>query len=317
MPKSVVFAFALAPTRRKWGMPHLALVIAVTFWASSAIAIKVVISGIPIYEAVAFRYLIAAIVLWIITALTGQLSELRRMGWRPLAVGLIEPGIVSIIAYNGILLTTAVHATVIFTLMPLISSVLGRGFLNEEISPSVIVGAVIGLLGTVILVAGLDSGEPASLSGDLLIILAVVLICFAQLTLRRVAQQHGHPALMTALMMTGGAISGMALMAFLGEPNHLAWIETASPRVWLWFLYTAVLVSATSFLFTNYALRHLPVGRVQLYSILTAPIGVPMAWIVLGENVTSREIIAITIIVVGVTLPAITGGIRSRRTPPR
>ncbi len=294
-------------------MPHLALIVAVIFWASSATAIKVVLSAVPIYEAIALRFILAAIVLWLITILVGQLSALRRVGWRPFLAGLIEPGIVSVIGYNGMLMTTAVHATVIFTLMPLISSLLGRIFLKESISPAVIVGAFIGLGGTILLVADVGRNSNASLTGDLLVILAIFLVCTVQLTLRRVAQEHGQPALVTALMMTGGAVSSLVVLTVAGGPAPLGWVAEATPEVVSWFLYSAVLVSATSFLFTNYALRHLPVGRVSLYSVLTAPIGVPIAWIVLGESVSTQELFAIPLIVFGVALPAIGSVIRSRR----
>ena len=75
---------------------------------------------------------------------------------------------------------------------------------------------------------------------------------------------------------------------------------------------TAGATLVDGFLFTNYALRHLPVGRVSLYSVLTAPIGVPIAWFVLGESVSTQELIAIPLVVFGVALPAISGAIRSR-----
>ncbi len=298
-------------------MPHLALIVAVIFWASSATAIKVVLTTIPLFEAVAFRYVLAAVTLWLIAALVRQLAALRRVGWRPFLAGLIEPGIVSIIAYNGLLLTTAVHATVIFALMPIISTLLGRIFLKEAISPTVVAGAIIGLGATVVLVSGASSNSQASLTGDLLVFLSVFLVCVVQLMLRRVAQEHGQPALVTALMMTGGAVSSLIVLSVVGGPTPLGWVEAATPQVMSWFLYSAVLVSATSFLFTNYALRHVPVGRVGLYSVLTAPIGVPIAWFVLGETVSAQELVAIPLVVFGVALPAISSVIRSRRSAAR
>ena len=293
-------------------MPHLALIVAVMFWASSATAIKTVLTAIPVFEAVAFRYVLAALTLWLITAAVRQLAALRSVGWRPFLAGLIEPGIVSIIAYNGLLLTTAVHATVIFALMPIISSFLGRIFLKEAISPTVVAGAFIGLGATIVLVSSGGANSKTSLTGDLLVFLSVFLVCVVQLMLRRVAQEHGKPALVTALMMTGGAVSSLFVLAVVGGPEPLGWLDDASPQVMSWFLYSAILVSATSFLFTNYALRHLPVGRVSLYSVLTAPIGVPIAWFVLGERVSTQELIAIPLVVFGVALPAISGAIRSR-----
>ena len=295
-------------------MPHLALIVAVAFWASSATAIKVVLTEVSVYEAVALRYLLAAIALWVIAMAVRQIGAMRRVGWRPFLAGMVEPGIVSVIGYNGMLLTTAVHATVIFTLMPLISSILGRIFLKEAISPTVMVGAIIGLGGTIMLVANTGGESQASLTGDLLVILAIFMVCVVQLTFRRVAQQHGQPALVTAMMMSGAAVSGFVVMNVVPGPAPLTWIESAPPNVVFWFLYSAVLVSTTSFLFTNYALRHLPVGRAGLYTLLTAPIGVPIAWFVLGERISATELYAIPLIVLGVALPAISNGFRSLRS---
>ena len=212
----------------------------------------------------------------------------------------------SIIAYQGLLWTTAVHAAVIFALMPLIASVFARVFLKEAIAVPVIVGALVGLGGIVLLVSGADANGDASLAGDLLIIVALFMICGVQLTFRRLAQEHGQPALVTAMMMSGATVTGAIALCTFGDLPPLAWAAQAGTGLWSWFLYTAVAVSGASFFLQNYALRHLPVGRVTLYSVLSAPIGVPFAWLVLGESISTRDMIAIAIVVSGVALPALT-----------
>ena len=99
---------------------------------------------------------------------------------------------------------------------------------------------------------------------------------------------------------------GVATIGAFGDLPPLAWTGHAGIGVWSWFLYIAVAVSGASFFLQNYALRHLPVGRVTLYSVLSAPIGVPFAWLVLGESISARDMIAIAIVVAGVALPALT-----------
>ena len=297
-------------------MPHLALLLAVTFWASSPTAIKIVLAAVPVIEAVTLRFVIAAIMLWLAAAAVHQAVNVRRVGWRPFVAGMIEPGLVSIIAYQGLLWTTAVHAALIFALMPLIASVFARVFLKEAISVPVIVGALVGLGGIILLVSGAGADSDASLAGDLLIILALFMICGVQLTFRRLAQEHGQPALVTAMMMSGATVTGAIALATFGDLPPLAWSAQAGIGLWSWFLYTAVAVSGASFFLQNYALRHLPVGRVTLYSVLSAPIGVPFAWLVLGESISTRDLIAIAIVVTGVALPALTrAGFRGSTRP--
>ena len=65
-------------------LPHMSMILAVIFWSSSATAIKFILPVIPVFEAVAMRFLVAAAVLWLAVLVAGRLRELRIVGWRPL-----------------------------------------------------------------------------------------------------------------------------------------------------------------------------------------------------------------------------------------
>ena len=64
-------------------MPHLALLLAVTFWASSPTAIKIVLAAVPVIEAVTLRFVIAAVMLWLAAAAVRQAVNVRRVGCAP------------------------------------------------------------------------------------------------------------------------------------------------------------------------------------------------------------------------------------------
>ena len=160
-------------------LPHMSMILAVTLWSSSATAIKFILPVIPVFEAVAFRFAIAAALLWLIVLATRQLRHIRTVGWQPYLAGIIDPGIIAIMAYIGLTLTTAVHAVVIFSTMPLFASVVGRIFLKEPMTTPVIGGAALGLGGTVLLISATASNSGASLAGDSLLVGALVLVCFA------------------------------------------------------------------------------------------------------------------------------------------
>ena len=297
-------------------LPHLSMLLSVAFWSSSATAIKFILPVIPVFEAVAFRFTIAATLLWLVVLAASQLRHLRALGWQPFIAGIIDPGIIAVMAYVALTMTTAVHAVVIMSTMPIFASIFGRIFLKESLTLPVTGGSLIGLAGTVVLVSDTAMGSKATLIGDALMVSAVLLICFAQLVLRRIARDRGHPLLMTALMITGGALSGYIALGMFGEAAPLAWAAEANTAVWLVFLYTGTFISAAAFFFYNFALRHIQMGRLSLYSVLQAPLGVALAAIVLGESVSTVEGAGIVLVIIGVSLPALSNFLQARGGAP-
>ena len=286
-------------------LPHMSMILAVTFWSSSATAIKFILPVIPVFEAVALRFMVAAAVLWLAVAVAGRLRELRIVGWQPVIAGVVDPGLIAVMAYVALTMTTAVHAVVIMSTMPIFAAIVGRVFLGEPLTPPVVGGAALGLVGTAILVSDTAAQSDATLAGDALMLGAVLLICFAQLVLRRAALDRGRPLPTTALMMSGGMLAGAAALALFGEAEPLAWTPAAGVDIWLAFLYTGTVISAAAFFLYNFALRHIAMGRLSLYSVLQTPLGVMLAAVLLGEAISAVELGGMTLVAAGVALPAL------------
>jgi drug/metabolite transporter (DMT)-like permease len=289
-------------------MPHLAMLIAMAFGASSFTAGKAAVDVLPASEVLAVRFVLGASILWLV--LVAMRARLRpdRYDAHAFLVGLGEPGVGSVLAFWGLTLTTAVHATVIFAWAPLLQAVLARLVLKERLIPEVIVGSVLALVGTAWLVGDrFDSGD-GSLLGDTMCLVGLLLMSGAQLVLRRVAQARGRPIAAAAWQLTGSAAAAIAASLLIEWPFlGIAWHAPADPEIWLVILYLAVFVTAAVFALTNYSLRHLPVGLAGLYYVLLVPFGVPIAVIFLGETVTAGDLAAIVLIALGVALPSLSG----------
>ncbi len=297
-------------------LPHMSMILAVTFWSSSATAIKFILPVIPVFEAVAFRFTVAMALLWLVALVASQLRQLRIVGWQPFVAGIVDPGIIAVMAYVALTMTTAVHAVVIMSTMPIFATIVGRLFLREPMTPPVIGGAVLALIGTLILVSDTATHSVTTLTGDALMLGAVLLICFAQLVLRRVARDRGRPLLTTALMISGGALAGYAALGLFGENTPLAWAPRASVDIWLVFLYTGTGISAAAFFLYNFALRHIAMGRISLYSVLQTPFGVTLAAVILDETISAVEFGGMALVVVGVAVPALCNYLQSRGDQP-
>ena len=293
-------------------LSHLAMVLGAFFWAASMVSAKLLIDLVPASEIAVVRFLIGATILWLVVIASRVPMRVHRVGSRFLILGMAQPGLVTMLTYWGLQYTSAIHGTVIFSLFPLIALLLGRAILKEPITRPVVAGAAIALTGTVLLVAD-SGGGPASLLGDSLIAFSILLMGFGQLLLRRVAQRHDVPVVISAYQLAGGALGGFAAMAFESGPRSFDWIAIAAVDTWALLVFLGVFVSAGGFFLYNAALRHIPVGHISLYLVLMTPIGVPLAALVLGESIGWSDGFAIALVVIGVALPSLAGLSRSRR----
>ncbi len=301
-------------------MPHISMVVAATLWASSFIASKALMEMISPPQLTLLRFTIGAAVVAAAVVFLRQGFKARVVGLRAFVTGFFEPGLITIVVYWGVLHTSAIHGVVIFALMPLVTSLLGWMFLGEAIKRPVFLGAVIAIAGTVLLVSGASGGNEATLFGDGIVLVGMLLACIAILVLRRVAQAHHLPMAVTSFQLAGAGVSGLVVLVGLGfvTGDESAFEEIAQLDLsgWLVVLYLGVLVSALAFFIYNYALRHIEVGRISLYLVLIAPLGVPLAAIFLGETVNGRDAVAIALVVLGVAFPSLASQRRLRELWP-
>jgi drug/metabolite transporter (DMT)-like permease len=66
---------------------------------------------------------------------------------------------------------------------------------------------------------------------------------------------------------------------------------------------TLSFITFASYLFYNYALRRVPVGRISLMYPLTGPIGALSAWLVIDAEITFKIFISLGIILIGTITP--------------
>jgi drug/metabolite transporter (DMT)-like permease len=60
-----------------------------------------------------------------------------------------------------------------------------------------------------------------------------------------------------------------------------------------------------AYLFYNFALRRVPVGRISLMYPLTGPIGATMSWLIIDSPISTKVFISLAIILIGTIIPQI------------
>ena len=199
--------------------------------------------------------------------------------------------------YLGLRFTTAVNATLINGLGPLITGLLAALLIREPMSRRQVVGAILALAGIVILISGgslAPSGTLQINTGDLIILGAVTLW-----GLYSVLGRH--------VMRDRSALSATALSTFLGLPLLLlaaVWEATVLPvtmsaRLVLAVLYIGIVPTVIGFLAWNEGVRRLGSSGAMVFYNTLPLYGALLGFLLLGESIGLPHLLGGALIIGG------------------
>jgi drug/metabolite transporter (DMT)-like permease len=274
---------------------------AVFLWSSATPASKFVLEEMPAAEFVVVRLSLAAVALWLIVLAMRPDARLRVVGWRPLVMGLLEPGLVTFLVSLGLTMTSPVSASVFWGVTPLIMPLLGRIVLGEPIEPIVLGAAAVAFGGIAVLAWGQTHHGGGSLMGDALVAGGVMASVLNGLIARRNAQAGASPLVTASWQLTTACCMSALLLAVLpAQGPALSGVGSTTLGV---LLYLGLVVSAGVYILSNYAVRHLPVARMSLLGCVTAPLGAALSALFLGTEISALDTAAIALVIGAVALP--------------
>ena len=280
--------------------PNLAMLCAISAFASSFVANKALVLRISPGELLLGQLLIGMLCLWAHQLLTRGLPRPGADGWRMALMGISAPGLVNVANILGMQQTSAVNAVIIWSLMPLLMQLLGRLILREPLRASLVLGCLVAFGGVLLILVSRYGREQGALSGDLLVLCAVVASIFTQLLGRRVNQRADS---LTVATLQVTAACAVAVLAFPLLADTGALFAGWTPGVAAGLVYLGVVCTFLLFVLYNTALRHLPVGHVGLYMPLIPAIGTVGAATMLGEPVVATDLAGLAVVMAGVGLP--------------
>lgn len=273
-----------------WGLVCL-------IWGTTYLAIKVALESIPPFLMGGIRYVIAGVLLaaWLKYAgrrlpMRGSVGRLAWLGFLMLTLG--NGGVVWGEQYLSSGLTAVIIATTPFWMVG-VEAALG----GDRLRMRQLLGLAIGLAGIMLLVwpdlaIGSDRGNV--LRG----ILAVQIACFgwavaSSYTRRHVVSSDVLGAAALQMMFGGGFMVLLGL--FAGEWRTLSF----TPRTTVALVYLILAGSLVAFAAYSYALRHLPVAVVSLYTYVNPVIAVALGTLLLGEPFRIEMLVGCAVIAAG------------------
>jgi drug/metabolite transporter (DMT)-like permease len=280
--------------------------LAILCWLLAAgvyIAAKVVTTEMPPWALCFWRIVIAGLILLPLTRRHWSVMiGLVRQRWLSLlilgGVGFsISPGLI----YIGLNYTTAINAGLLIALMPVITMILARFFLNEPVGTWQFVGSIVAFIGMAIIVTRGDLLALLRLdlnTGELLVVCAAIAFAVYTVLLRRT--KYELPGLPLLVLLLGGA-AVMTAPFYIWELFHDDRTALNAKGMWA-LLYVAGPGGALMYYLFNLSVQALGASRAGVFLYLQTVFIAVLAYFLLNERLLSYHLVGAFFILVGVLL---------------
>ncbi|HEU4682646.1 MAG TPA: DMT family transporter [Gemmatimonadales bacterium] len=248
----------------------------------------------------AVRFLVASLLLWVVLRiLEGPVKLLAGPVKQLVVLGLVGNTCYQLAFILGLARTTATNSALILSTMPTVVAVFGGVLGLERITTRMRWGIGLGMLGVVLVIAtrGVEF-DIATLTGDLLTVMAVVFWAMYTIGLRKV------PPDVTPLRVTTiTTIAGTPGLVLAGLPGmfQAEW-DAVSVGAWLALGYASVLSLVVAYLLWNRSVKAIGGTRTAIYMCVTPLVAVLGAWLLLGERPHPLQGVGAVFIIAGVLL---------------
>lgn len=271
--------------------------LATIIWASSFVFVKMILSNIGPLTIAGLRYFLAFLVL--LPFMINKRKTIRDISpktWFHFTlIGLSAYTVGNGALFWGLKYLSATTTSFLMGMSPLLILFGGVVFLKEVPSRLQVVGLIISLVGNAVFFSsGLQPGEPLGIA-----IVAFGLLGFTAFGIlgRGVARdQRTNTFLLTGIPLgIGGGLLLLIAVPLEGWPIF-------SQKVILIILWLAIINTAVAYVLYNHALKTLTALEMNVFLNLS-PLGTAtLAWFLLGELLSFKELFGMAIVIIGVAL---------------
>lgn len=276
--------------------PFIPIIIGVFSVALSAIFVKMTSadSGVTAFYRMLFSILIMSPVFFM--KYTQEIKKLSKRDWAFTSIAGIFLAFHFILWFESLNYTSVASSTVLVTLQPLFAFAGTYFFFKEKLSIKTLVSGLIAVLGSVLIGYGDFKISGSALYGDILALIACALITGYLLFGQDVRQRL---SLITYTFVVY-SFSTITLFFYIIAKGESFGPYPASE--WMWFLLLAIIPNLLGHTLFNWSLKWVSTNVISI-AILFEPVGAAiLAYFILGELLSSSQIIGGTVVLCGIIL---------------
>ena len=287
------------PIKIKNILPTLSIIGAVFLWGSSFVAMRIVLKDLHPF-AVMFCRLFSALIFIIPISIKLFPKSYQKNDWKILALMvLFQPCLYFLFESNALTFTTSSQAGVISACLPLMVAVAAWFFLSESINSKTIIGLILSICGVILLTIfqSRQVDAPHPVLGNILEVGAMLSACANLILIKKLSSNYGTWSL-TGMQIIAGTIFFLP---------GIKYIINADPSIWTMqliflLLYLGICVSFLAFGLYNWGISKIKVSRASIFINLIPVTAVILGWLILGETLNSKQMVAAIIVISGVLL---------------
>lgn len=293
-------------------LPYFALIIAHLIWGANFVVAKVTLQEFPPASLAFLRFSIATLLLipFFFTQTThpsfgGKKVKIQKIDIPKLvSIGILMITLNITFFFEGIQRTTAINASVLTLIIPVLSVILGWLFLKEKIYLINLLGIFVGLLGAIVIIQlpeiVLGNYSTQEVLGNVLILLASTCWVLGAVVSRQMLKIYPS-LLVTAIAFMVGTITFLVPAAGEYVKNPL-WIANITVLGVFGVLYMTLLSSVSAYFLFEWGLAKTSVIKADLFQYIEPFIATTLAITLLGEKITVPFLVGAVLITAGVYL---------------
>lgn len=286
-------------------LPFIALILAHLIWGANFIVAKVTLQEFPPYSLAFMRFAFASLLLApFFLAETKKVRIKKEDLPKLVSIGVLIVTLNITFFFAGIIRTTAIHASVLTLIIPILSVILGWLLLKEVVNVINIIGILTGLLGALVIIGlpelFLGGFSAQSLFGDTLIILASVVFVFGVVLSREMSKKYSSLVITAIAFMIG--TTTFAIPAYKEYLTNPAWFSQITTLGFLGLMYMTFLSSISAYFLFEFGLSKTSVIKADLFQYIEPFIASFLAVTILKEKISVPFIVGAILIIAGVYL---------------
>lgn len=278
-------------------MIYLPVILAMALWSFSFIWYKQVFLYYTPVTVIVLRLAIAVPLLFMLSLVSGKLQRIQRihLAWF-FILGFFEPFLYFMGECYGVNLISPTLASIIISLIPLLAPIPARYLFREHFTLTNFAGLFVSMAGVVLVILGEDRAHSNSLTGVLLMLLAVFGAVGHSVYVRKLSEHYN-----TFTIVTFQSAFGLIyFIPFFLTTELLRFVRMDHTLEMLWpVIKLAVFASTLAFLLFVYSIQRLGMARTNVFVNLIPVFTALLSFLILHEQFGWLKIAGIGVVIAG------------------
>ncbi|MEE1303088.1 MAG: DMT family transporter [Bacteroidales bacterium] len=297
-------------SNRKSIIAYVSIIFSMIFWGISFVWTKELLNAnFPVFLILTIRLAIASLLMFSVFKLMGKLERIEKTDLSKFfLLALFEPFLYFIGENFSMHFVDASFAAIMIALLPIVNPIALHIFNKDKIGWNLLFGAVISVIGIMIMSTNPEGEIKISWQGTLLLLLAVFAGSGYSVILSRLINKYNPITITTTQNIVGILYFLPCLLIFdLDKISSVVWTKDAI----LSLVFLAIFCSAGAFMLYSYSAKLLSVIKVSIFTNAIPVVTIIVA-IILGQELFSfLKVLGILIVVSGLLLSQF--GFKKRR----